>query len=195
MAADSFFYGLDLGSAGVNETVTFAATTLNGTQLPGIAVTAQADGRLRTQTAAFANLNQVLRSISWNMPGQVRIDNLLAATRVEDVMNFETLPVTSSVTVYEEGGYRLTGTTGLSDVELSGSQGALGVTLSATYTLESVNGHLSRWNRPALRISRTRHPLRSLSRGRRCVVRPTSSPPALRACPASSRSISARCRM
>ena len=95
------FYGLDLGSAGAAETVTFTATTLNGTQLPDIPVTVQADGRLRTQTAPFANLNQVLRSLSWNMPDHVRLDNLLAATRSEDTMTFETLPVTTTVNVHE----------------------------------------------------------------------------------------------
>ncbi|MEM8678134.1 MAG: hypothetical protein AAGF97_02160, partial [Planctomycetota bacterium] len=127
------FYGLDLGSMGQEETVTFTATTINGTQLPDIVVTAQANGRLRTQTAPFANLNQVLRSISWNMPSGVRLDNLLAVTRVEDVMTFETLPL-NPVTIHEEGGYRLTGSS------LSGSQGAFGVTQTATYTLEAING-------------------------------------------------------
>ena len=98
-------YGLDLiSTSGTSQTITFTPTTLNGTTLDPIEVDLAANSKT---SESFTDLNSVLGSLSWNMPANVWIDKVSAASRVEAVVNFESLE--SNVSSYNEYGYVFSG--------------------------------------------------------------------------------------
>jgi len=112
------FYGLSLASLdGTAQPVSFTATTLSGTERE-ITVEPTSSG-LVDFTAEFASLTQVLRSISWTMDPNLLVDNIVAASRINTTIDFNTLP-SSNTTDYREQGFRLT-----ASQNFEGDEGAL----------------------------------------------------------------------
>ena len=101
-------YSVDVAAPVGPHTIEFELTYINGVTRTVQKTFTFASGDPRSQTIEFPEANLYLKSVSWSIPDGVLVDNVVAISKIDRVLDFADLPDDQfNITSYSSSGFTL----------------------------------------------------------------------------------------